>query len=145
MSNVGHQSPDMFSRFDPLVNFGCPRCQASLRFRRVEELPASRGSPNFLCACPECQGSIILRQHPAFPDNWRWMSFMGPGILGCSLGILFPAAAWLLPWALVLLVAGLLAIVVYMIWQRWGWQCYVLPTEDAEPVLAPEVDPFRNK
>ncbi len=114
-----------------------------MRFRRVEELPDSMGSPNFLCACPECRGPIILRQHRAFPDNWRWMSFLGPGILGCALGIFLPAAAWLLPWALVMLVAGLLALVAYMIWQRWGWQCYVLPPDDDEPALAPKAPPPR--
>lgn len=120
----------MFSRFDPLVNFCCPCCLTSLRFRRVDELPESPGSPNFLCACPECQGRIILRQHVAFPDNWRWMSFMAPGIVCCAVGILLPAAAWLLPWALLMLGAGLLAIIGYMIGQRWGWQCYVLPSDD---------------
>jgi hypothetical protein len=123
----------MFSRFDPLVDFRCPRCRASLRFRRVEELPASRGAPDFLCACPECEGSILLRQHAAFPDNWRWMVFIGPGILLCAVGIFFPAAAGLLPWALFLLAAGLLALVAYMIRQRWGWQCYVLPPDDSLP------------
>lgn len=123
----------MFSKFDPLVNFSCPRCKTSLRFRRVTELPESLGSPNFLCECPECKGQIILRQHVAFPDNWRWMSFVAPGILGCALPIFFPSIAWLLPTALVLLLAGFFGIVAYMILQRWGWRCYVLPTDIQTP------------
>lgn len=123
----------MFSRFDPLVSYRCPRCQASLRFRRVPELSASTGSPDFLCACPECHGSIILRQHLAFPDNWRWMRFILPGVLCCAIGIFFPSVAWLLPWSVALLGIGLVALVIYMIWQRWGWQCYVLPPNDAQP------------
>lgn len=131
----------MFSRFDPLVSFACPRCQVSLRFRRVDELPDSPGAPNFLCACPECHGSIILRQHPAFPDNWRWMSFIAPGIFVCALAIFVPAAAWLFPWSLVLLLGGLSALVAWMIRQRWGWQCYVLPPEDARPALPAEAAP----
>ena len=35
----------MLSLFDLLINFSCPRCGVSLRFRRVEELPGSFGSP----------------------------------------------------------------------------------------------------
>ncbi|HEY0975412.1 MAG TPA: hypothetical protein VGE57_13040 [Solimonas sp.] len=121
----------MFSIFDPLVDFHCPRCGVSLRFRRVEELPGSAGSPNFLCACPACGGAILSRQHAAFPDNWRWMRFLLPGIVLAAVGIFVPAAAGVLPAAVVLMGAGLLGLIAYMVYQRWGWQQYGVPAEDA--------------
>ncbi len=114
----------MFSRLDPLVDFRCPHCRTSLRFRRVQELPASTGSPAFLCACPVCGAAVVARQHPAFPDNWRWMRFVAPGIATAAVAIFVPSAGWLAPVGLALLGFGLLALVVYMVRQRWGWQCY---------------------
>lgn len=33
---------------------------------------------------------------------------------------------------------GLLALVGYMIWQRWTWHCYVLPSEIAQPTVQPD-------
>lgn len=123
----------MFSLFDPLVDFSCPHCHQSLRFRRVQELPASTGSPNFLCACPVCKGEIILRQHRAFPDNWRWMAFLAPGMAVSASGIFVPALAGLLPFGVALMALGLLALVAYMIRQRWKWRCYVLPADIAPP------------
>ena len=109
----------MFSRFDPLVGFRCPRCQASLRFRRVLELPASSGSPNFLCACPECQGSIILREHLAFPENWRWVLWLNPmaPLIGGYQSVLLTGSwpdtsTWVVTLVWILLVAALLAKVI---------------------------------
>lgn len=128
----------MFSRLDPLVSFRCPRCRSSLRFRRVIEVPESPGSPHFLCACPACKGEIVLHQHPAFPDNWRWSRFLLPGVACAAIGIFVPSAAGLLPWAVALLVAGAVALVAYMIWQRWGWSCYGLPPGDAPSSSSPQ-------
>lgn len=128
----------MFSALDPLVDFSCPRCGISLRFRRVHELPTSAGSPNFLCSCPVCTGEIVLRQHQAFPDNWRWMSFVTPGIVICTFAIFIQEMAWLIPFGVVMLGLGLLALVGYMIWQRRKWHCYVLPSEIAQPTVQPD-------
>lgn len=77
-------------------------------------------------------GQIVLRQHQAFPDNWRWMLFVAPGILTCAVAIFIPQVAWLVPGGIVLLASGLLGLVVYMIQQRWGWRCYVLPQENTQ-------------
>lgn len=125
----------MFSALDPLVDFSCPRCGSSLRFRRVRELPTSAGTPNFLCSCPVCESAIVLRQHQAFPDNWRWLVFVAPGIATCTFAIFIQEMAWLIPFGVVLLGLGLFALVVYMIWQRWKWRCYVLPSEIAQQVV----------
>lgn len=131
-SNVGLHRSKMFSSLDPLVDFQCPRCHSSLRFRRVHELPGSTGSPNFLCACPECDGAIILRQHKAFPDDWRWMLFIAPGLLICTLAIFVQRLAFAIPIGVAFLLVGLLALIVYMISERWNWRCYVLPEEIAQ-------------
>ena len=131
----------MFSLFDPLVDFSCPRCHSSLRFRKVRELPTSAGSPNFLCSCPVCMGEIVLRQHQAFPDNWRWLRFLAPGIAICALAIFVQEIAWLIPFGIALLAVGLLVIVAYMIWQRWNWRCYVLPADIAQQALQGPTSP----
>lgn len=119
----------MFSRLDPLVSFDCPRCAASLRFRRVDEAPASGAWLGFLRVCPACGGTILLRHHAAFADDWRWMRFVMPGVLAAALGTFAPGFGWLVPVALALLAAGLVAVVAYMLWQRWNWRTYVLPPE----------------
>ncbi len=117
----------MFSRLDPLVDFRCPRCAVSLRFRRVEPDPTATDRSCWLCVCPYCHGRLVARRHPAFADNWRWMVFILPGVLCSAVGVFVPSAGWLLPWALGLLALGLVALVGYMVWQRWGWACYELP------------------
>jgi hypothetical protein len=60
------------------------------------------------------------------------MSFLAPGILTSSLAIFIQQLTWLIPYAIVLLAAGLLSLVTYMIWQRLNWRCYVLPDEIAQ-------------
>jgi hypothetical protein len=129
-ASVGREKgAEMFSALDPWVDFDCPRCGASLRFRRVRESPSSAGSPNFLCCCPVCTGEIVLRQHQAFPDDWRWLCFVAPGMVACAFSIFIREMAWLVPFGVLLLGLGLLALVAYMIRQRWRWRCHVLPSE----------------
>lgn len=115
----------MFACLDPLMDFRCPHCQASLRFRWVRPAPPDPAwgrDPPYLC--PACAGRLVERRHPAIADNWLWSRFYLPGVLLCALGIFVPALAWLLPYALVVLGGGLVALVVYMLRERWGWKRY---------------------
>ncbi len=121
----------MFSELDPLMDFGCPHCSASLRFRRVSKLPGgdARGG-NSPRVCAHCSGLIVERRHPAIADNWRWSRFYLPGVLLCAAGIFVPSLGWLLPFALVVLAIGLAALVAYMVRERWGWNRYAAYRED---------------
>lgn len=116
----------MFSMFDPLMDFRCPHCDVSLRFRCVRML--SNADPKILnppYICPLCKGTMTERRHPAIANAWLWSRFYMPGVLLCTLGTFVPSLGWILPYALVALAVGFFAIVVYMVRERWGWKRYV--------------------
>lgn len=115
----------MFACLDPLLNFGCPHCGVSLRFRRVPEANPQTSQPGPTPRrCPVCQGGVVERRHPALTNSCRWSLFFLPGVALCALGIFVPSLGWLLPYAVVILEMGLAALVVYMVAARWGWRCY---------------------
>jgi len=62
------------------------------------------------------------------------LGFVAPGIATCTLAIFIQEMAWLIPFGVVLLGFGLFSLVGYMIWQRWKWCCYVLPSEIVQQV-----------
>lgn len=113
----------MFPELDPLMDFRCPHCEASLRFRRVRQAATPPGG-NAPYLCPLCAGTLVERRHPALANNWLWSRFYLPGVLLTALGIFVPSLGWLLPVAVAALALGLLALVVYMVRQRWGWRRY---------------------
>ena len=130
----------MFKSLDPLVDFGCPHCGASLRFRWVRQSQqSSAGNVDPPYVCPLCEGRIIWRRHPAIADNWLWSRFYMPGVILCALGIFVPALGWLLPFAVGALALGFIALIVYMVRERWGWKCYGVYPEAPEgsPVIRP--------
>lgn len=117
----------MIAELDPLLDFSCPYCKVSLRFRRLlanDADPLSNDAPRL---CPACRGEVREHRHPALADNWRWSRFTLPGVLGCAMCILFPSLAGLLPMAVGAMLLGLLALIVYMVWARWGWRQYRKP------------------
>ena len=52
-----------------------------------------------------------------------------PGVILSALGIFIPSLGWLLPFAVAALYLGLLALIIYMVRERWGWKRY-LPASD---------------
>lgn len=122
----------MLACLDPLLNFGCPHCGASLRFRRVRPVgPHSEQPGPTPRSCPVCQGGVVERRHPALANSWRWSLFYLPGVALCALGIYVPSLGWLLPYAMAALALGLVALVGYMVAARWGWRCYGVYPEAA--------------
>ncbi len=116
----------MLSVLDPLMDFRCPHCGVSLRFRRVPRLSSPDAlAPNAVHVCSLCNGNLIERQHPAIANNWLWSRFYLPGVILSAIGIFFPSLGWLLPFALGALAFGFLALVTYMVRERWGWKRYV--------------------
>lgn len=113
----------MLSELDPLMDFRCPHCAASLRLRRVPRQPGPDGH----LVCPLCAGGLVERRHPAIANNWLWSRFYLPGVLLCALGIFLPSLAWLLPFAVVVLLLGFVALLVYVVRERWGWKRYAVP------------------
>lgn len=113
----------MLPELDPLMDFRCPHCAGSLRLRRVRRQPGPEGH----LVCPLCAGGLVERPHPAIANNWLWSRFYLPGVLLCALGIFVPALAWLLPYAVAVLLLGFAALLVYVVRQRWGWQRYAAP------------------
>lgn len=61
------------------------------------------------------------------------MRFVLPGVITSAVAIFSPPMGWLVPWAIGLLVLGCVALVVYMLRERWGWHRYILPLENAQP------------
>jgi hypothetical protein len=82
--------------------------------------------------CPFCNGVIVQRWHPALFNNWLWSRFYMPGVILTALGIFIPSLGWLLPFAVAALYLGLIALVVYMVRERWGWKRYVPAPEDGD-------------
>jgi hypothetical protein len=120
----------MLQMFDPLVDFHCPHCATSLRWRLLKF--TSDGNARI---CPACEALVVGNLHPAVFNNWLWSRFYLPGVLLCAVGIFVPSLAWLLPFAVVVLFAGFAVIVIYMIKQRIGWQVYrpYEPKRDYKP------------
>lgn len=116
----------MFSIFDPLIDYSCPYCQESLRWRRVKKYE-NIGQVN-LCEsyniCPCCNEKIIEQRHDAFANNWLWTRFYLLGVILCAIDIFIPTIAWILPYSVVVLIIGLISLIVYMISQRWNWKVY---------------------
>ncbi len=108
----------MFAELDPLMDFACPHCATSLRWRRLGEQPL---------ACPVCSGLLEEHRHPAIANNWLWSRFYLPGVGLCGLGIFVPSLGWLLPFAVAVLALGFAAMLVYILRQRWGWKRYTPP------------------
>ncbi len=116
----------MIPELDPLMDFRCPHCRTSLRFRRVR--PSPDADPKALITpyrCPVCEAALREQRHPALANNWLWSRFYLPGVLLCALGIFVPSLGWLLPMAVAALGLGLAALVVYMVRERWGWKRYL--------------------
>lgn len=119
----------MFAELDPLMDFRCPQCGQSLRWRRVPMRDdVEIGSAPYVC--PLCQVALFERRHPAVANNWLWSRFYLPGVLLCALGIFVPTLGWLLPFAVGALGLGLLALLVYMIRERWGWRRYGISADE---------------
>lgn len=115
----------MIPDLDPLLDCRCPHCAVSLRFRWLRRRPFPGLPPGHEpYACPACQGPLFERRHPALADNWRWSRFYLPGVALCALGIFVPSLGGLLPLAVAVLGLGLVALLVYMVRERWGWKRY---------------------
>jgi len=119
----------VLSELDPLTDLGCPHCGASLRLRRVRQLEES--GPDRPYVCPVCEGTLVERRHPAIANNWLWSRFYLPGVLLCALGIFVPSLGWMLPFAVAVLGVGVLAMLVYIVRERWGWKRYGASPEES--------------
>lgn len=115
----------MFKLLDPFINLKCPHCHNSLRFRFVTKKHEHNNS-NLVTPyhCPICNELIIETIHPAFANNWLWSRFYLPGVFLCMIGIFIPSISWILPIAVIVLIAGFILLVGYMIKERLGWQVY---------------------
>lgn len=123
----------MIPELDPLMDFSCPHCGSSLRFRRVRPCPDT--DPRALITryrCPVCETALREQRHPALTNNWLWSRFYLPGVLLCALGIFVPSLGWLLPLAVAALGLGLAALVIYMVKARWGWKRYLPYTDQSD-------------
>lgn len=130
-TSIMHSGFIMFSVFDPLMDFNCPHCQQSLRWRRVTQMAKDHQyGPEMPYLCPLCAGKIVRHRHPAISNNWLWSRFYLPGVFLCTLGIFVPALGWILPFAVGTLLLGLLAMVIYIVRERWGWKHYLAHQEN---------------
>ena len=116
------------------MDYRCPQCQESLRFRSLteHEVPhPSRSAPRrWYQVCPACQTKLIQRRHPAFANHWLWMRFVLPGILLTGAGIFWwPPLLWVSVPAMGL---GLLVAMVYTVRERLNFKVFALLDEQAD-------------
>lgn len=129
-----------------LCDYRCPHCRHSLRFRWVKTreivpVPWERGMiATYHEVCPVCEGAIKVSWHLAVFHEWLWAKRLAPGIAIWIVAMLINFPPLMMAAGTVVLLVGLVAIVYYMVVDRWQ-RPYYNPFEVEKIQYKPGVNP----
>ncbi|MDP2227450.1 MAG: hypothetical protein Q8J78_08250 [Moraxellaceae bacterium] len=101
------------------MNYRCPHCDTSLRFRRVP-----RTGNGDIRRCPVCEGEVIWQMPPARRDNWLWSRFQALGLVVLVIAVILDFHPPTLLAGTALYVAGFVVLLGYVIRENLRWRMY---------------------